>query len=163
MAGRVITLGHYKGTRLTGGDVAIPFLHVGNRGGRTDHRTGRGGGLGLPAGGLTRAAPPPLPKRPPALHTLPMKRFWTHAVAVPRPEGGHAVWSDGRPLRLPGGAPLATASAALAEAIAAERQAAGGEKGGEMTMEAVPLTRLLGTAQDRIAPDPSAMVAGLAQ
>lgn len=26
--GRVITLGHYKGTRLTGGDVAIPFLHV---------------------------------------------------------------------------------------------------------------------------------------
>ncbi len=93
-----------------------------------------------------------------------MKRFWTHAVAVPRPEGGHAVLLDGRPLRLPGGAPLATASAALAEAIAAEWQAAaGGEKGGEMTMEAVPLTRLLGTAQDRVAHDPAAMVAGLAK
>lgn len=92
-----------------------------------------------------------------------MKRFWTHAVAVPRPEGGHAVLLDGRPLRLPGGAPLATPSAALAEAIAAEWQAAGGEKGGEMSMEAVPLTRLLGTAQDRIAPDPAAMVAGLAK
>lgn len=92
-----------------------------------------------------------------------MKRFWTHAVAVPRPEGGHAVLLDGRPLRLPGGAPLATHSAALAEAIAAEWQAAGGEKGGEMSMEAVPLTRLLGTAQDRIAPDPAAMVAGLAK
>ena len=92
-----------------------------------------------------------------------MKRFWSHAVAVPRPEGGHAVLLDGRPLRLPGGAPLATPSAALAEAIAAEWQAAGGEKGGEMTMEAVPLTRLLGTAQDRIAPDPAAMVAGLAK
>jgi chaperone required for assembly of F1-ATPase len=92
-----------------------------------------------------------------------MKRFWSHAVAVPRPEGGHAVLLDGRPLRLPGGAPLATAHPALAEAIAAEWQAAGGEKGGEMTMEAVPLTRLLGTAQDRIARDPAAMVAGLAK
>ncbi len=92
-----------------------------------------------------------------------MKRFWSHAVAVPRPEGGHAVLLDGRPLRLPGGAPLATPCLALAEAIAAEWQAAGGEKGGEMTMEAVPLTRLLGTAQDRVAPDPVAMVAGLAK
>jgi chaperone required for assembly of F1-ATPase len=92
-----------------------------------------------------------------------MKRFWSHAVAIPRPEGGHAVLLDGRPLRLPGGAPLATGFAALAEAIAAEWEAAGGEKGGEMSMEAVPLTRLLGTAQDRIAPDPAAMVEGLAK
>lgn len=90
-----------------------------------------------------------------------MKRFWDHAVAVPRPEGGHAVLLDGRPLRLPGGQPLTARSAALAAAIAAEWQDAGGAKGGEMTMEAVPLTRLLGTAQDRVAPDPSAMVEGL--
>jgi chaperone required for assembly of F1-ATPase len=90
-----------------------------------------------------------------------MKRFWTHAVAVRRPEGGHAVLLDGKPLRLPGGAPLATPSAPLAEAIAAEWDAAGGKKGGEMSMEAVPLTRLLGTAQDRVAADPAAMVAGL--
>ena len=92
-----------------------------------------------------------------------MKRFWSHAVAIPRPEGGHAVLLDGKPLRLPGGAPLATRFAPLAEAIATEWQQAGGEKGGEMTMEAVPLTRLLGTAQDRIAPDPAAMVTGLAK
>jgi chaperone required for assembly of F1-ATPase len=92
-----------------------------------------------------------------------MKRFWNHAVAVHRPEGGHAVLLDGKPLRLPGGAPLATASAPLAEAIAAEWQAAGGQKGGEMSMEAVPLTRLLGSAQDRVAPDPGAMVDGLAK
>ncbi|MBR0681191.1 chaperone, ATP12 [Roseomonas eburnea] len=92
-----------------------------------------------------------------------MKRFWDHAVAVARPEGGHAVLLDGRPLRLPGGAPLVTASSSLAEAIAAEWQSAGGEKGGEMSMEAVPLTRLLGTAQDRVAPDPAAMVEGLAK
>lgn len=92
-----------------------------------------------------------------------MKRFWDNAVAVTRPEGGHAVLLDGRPLRLPGGAPLATRSGPLAEAIAAEWQAAGGTKGGEMSMEQVPLTRLLGTAQDRVAPDPAAMVEGLAR
>lgn len=92
-----------------------------------------------------------------------MKRFWDHAVAVRRPEGGHAVLLDGRPLRLPGGRPLATASGSLAEAIAAEWQAAGEKKGGEMTMEQLPLTRLLGTAQERIAPDPAAMVEGLAK
>jgi chaperone required for assembly of F1-ATPase len=92
-----------------------------------------------------------------------MKRFWDHAVAVRRPEGGHAVLLDGRALRLPGGAPLAAATAPLAAAIAAEWQAAGGQKGGEMSMEAVPLTRLLGSAQDRVAPDPAAMVAGLAK
>ena len=92
-----------------------------------------------------------------------MKRFWDNAVAVARPEGGHGVLLDGRPLRLPGGKPLATASGPLAEAIAAEWQAAGAAKGGEMTMEHVPLTRLLGTAQDRVAPDPAAMVAGLAK
>jgi chaperone required for assembly of F1-ATPase len=92
-----------------------------------------------------------------------LKRFWDNAVAVPRPEGGHAVLLDGRPLRLPGGAALATRSAALAEAIAAEWQAAGGAKDGEMSMEEVPLTRLLGTAQDRVAPNPAAMVEGLAR
>jgi chaperone required for assembly of F1-ATPase len=92
-----------------------------------------------------------------------MKRFWDHAVALGRPEGGYAVLLDGRPLRLPGGTPLATASAPLAEAIAAEWQAAGERRGGEMTMEEVPLTRLLGTAQERVAPDPAATVAGLAR
>jgi chaperone required for assembly of F1-ATPase len=92
-----------------------------------------------------------------------MKRFWDHAVAVRRPEGGHAVLLDGRPLRLPGGAPLVAGSAALAGAVAAEWQAAGGAKGGEMSMEALPLTRLLGSAAERVAPDPAAMVAGLAK
>lgn len=92
-----------------------------------------------------------------------MKRFWDHAVAVARPEGGHAVLLDGRPLRLPGGAPLATRSAPLAEAIAAEWQAAGERKGGEMTMEQVPLTRLLGTAQERVAADPAPVIEGLAR
>ena len=58
-------------------------------------------------------------------------------------------------MRLPGGAVLRVDNAALADAIAAEWQAAGGAKGGEMTPEDVPLTQLAGTAQERIAPDPA--------
>jgi len=90
-----------------------------------------------------------------------MKRFWETALAVPRLEGGFGVVLDGRPLRLPGGLILATHSPTLAEAIAAEWQAAGGAKGGEMRMDDVPLTRLLGTAQERIAPDPEPMIEGI--
>jgi chaperone required for assembly of F1-ATPase len=92
-----------------------------------------------------------------------MKRFWDHAVAVRRPEGGHAVLLDGKPLRLPGGAPLVARGAPLAEAVAAEWQAAGGARGGEVGLDAVPLTRLLGSAAERVAADPAAMVAGLAK
>jgi len=91
-----------------------------------------------------------------------MKRFWDNASAVPEP-GGFRVLLDGRPVRLPGGAPLLVQSPALAAAIAAEWAAAGGAKGGEMTPADIPLTRLAGTAQERIAPDPAPMVEGLAQ
>jgi chaperone required for assembly of F1-ATPase len=51
----------------------------------------------------------------------------------------------------------------LAEAIAAEWQQAGGVMGGAMTQEDVPLTRLLGTAQERIAPAPGPMIEGIAK
>ena len=79
-----------------------------------------------------------------------MKRFWDTAT-VAEVEGGHAIMLDGRPMRLPGGAVLSIAAAPLAAAIAAEWQAAGGEKGGEMNFSDTPLTRLAGTAQERIA------------
>jgi chaperone required for assembly of F1-ATPase len=92
-----------------------------------------------------------------------MKRFWEAALAVPRLEGGYGVVLDGRPLRLPGGSILTTSSRTLAEAIADEWQQAGGAKGGEMHMEDVALTRLLGSAQERIAPNPQPMVEGLAK
>jgi chaperone required for assembly of F1-ATPase len=91
-----------------------------------------------------------------------MKRFWDTAAAEPQ-AGGFGVALDGRPVRLPGGTPLLIEAEPLAAAIAAEWAAAGGAKGGEMTMEDVPLTRLAGTAQERIAPDPAAMVEGLAK
>lgn len=91
-----------------------------------------------------------------------MKRFWETAAAVPRPEGGHGVLLDGRPLRVPGGAVLTTDSHKLAEAIATEWRQAGRGKGSEMSLEDVPLTRLLGSAQERIAPDPAPIIKGIA-
>lgn len=90
-----------------------------------------------------------------------MKRFWDRAA--PRAEGdGHAVLLDGRPIRLPGGAALRVASAPLAEALAAEWDAAGGAKGAEVRWNDLGLTRLVGTAIERIAPDPAPTVAALA-
>jgi chaperone required for assembly of F1-ATPase len=91
-----------------------------------------------------------------------MKRFWDVAAATAG-EGGYTIELDGKPMRLPGGAVLRVDNAALAEAIAAEWQAAGGGKGGAMTAEAVPLTQLAGTAQERIAPDPAATADAIAK
>ncbi|MFC7734969.1 ATP12 family chaperone protein [Roseomonas sp. GCM10028921] len=91
-----------------------------------------------------------------------MKRFWNEAAAQPV-DAGWGITLDGRPLRLPGGTTLHLPSRPLAEAVAAEWSAAGGSKGGEMTMEEVPLTRLVGTAVDRIAPDPAPSAAAIAE
>lgn len=91
-----------------------------------------------------------------------MKRFWDLAALDGTP-GRLAVLLDGKPMRIPGGQPLVLRGRALAEAVAAEWQAAGGGKGGEMSMEDVPLTRLAGTAQDRIAPDPAPVAHALAR
>jgi chaperone required for assembly of F1-ATPase len=84
-----------------------------------------------------------------------MQRFWTRADIGPAREGGHAVLLDGRPIRLPSGAPLAVPSLVLARALAEEWQAAGGEKGRDFSLDEMPMTRLVGTAIDRIAPDPA--------
>ncbi|HEY0204966.1 MAG TPA: ATP12 family protein [Acetobacteraceae bacterium] len=93
-----------------------------------------------------------------------MKRFWNTAT-LHSTDAGHAVLLDGKPLRIPGragGAPLSIPTLPLAEAITAEWQAAGGAKDGELSMEHVPLTRLAGTAQDRILPYPAPVAAALA-
>lgn len=91
-----------------------------------------------------------------------MKRFWDQAGVAEAP-GGYGVILDRKPMRIPGGSPLLLPGRALAEAVAAEWQAAGGAKGGDLTMEDVPLSRLAGTAQDRIAADPAPTATALAR
>ncbi|WP_439598615.1 ATP12 family chaperone protein [Falsiroseomonas sp.] len=91
-----------------------------------------------------------------------MKRFWSQAQ-VAEAEDGFAILLDGKPLRLPGGGALRLRGRRLAEAVAAEWQQAGGEKGGEMRPEEVPLTRLAGTAEERIAPAREGTVTALAR
>jgi chaperone required for assembly of F1-ATPase len=90
-----------------------------------------------------------------------MLRFWNTATAAAH-DAAYVILLDGKPMRLPAGSVLQIPSVALAQAIAAEWQAAGGQKGGSMTYADVPLTRLAGTAQERIAADPGPVVAGLA-
>lgn len=91
-----------------------------------------------------------------------MKRFWNEARAVPA-EDGFAILLDGKPVRLPGGTPLRIQAEPLAQAVAEEWQAAGGAKGGEMRPEDVPLTRLAGTAAERITPALEGTVTALAR
>jgi chaperone required for assembly of F1-ATPase len=97
---------------------------------------------------------------------LEVKRFWTD-VTYQRTEqdgvAGHIILLDGKPMRVPGGSVLCIPSVALAQAVAEEWQAAGGQTGGEVGMEAMPLTRLAGTAQTRVAPDPRPTVDALAR
>ncbi len=90
-----------------------------------------------------------------------MKRFWETAT-VGAERDGHAVLLDGKPMHLPGGEVLRVPQATLAEALADEWQRAGGGPGGEMSFADTPLTRLAGTAQLRIAPDPAPTVDAIA-
>ena len=89
-----------------------------------------------------------------------MKRVWTTARAS-EVDGSWTVLLDDKPLRLPSGPPLQVPHPGLAEAVAMEWQAAGAATG-EMDYTDVPLTRLAGTAQLRIVPDPAPTEAAIA-
>ena len=91
-----------------------------------------------------------------------MQRFWETAEIAPIASGWR-IQLDGRSVHLPGGAELRVPGRPLAEAIAAEWQAAGGGKGGRTSFDDLPLTRIAGTGQVRIAPDPEPMVLELAR
>ena len=91
-----------------------------------------------------------------------MRRFWETAAIEPT-EAGFVVLLDRRPMRLPGGAVLRIGPERLALAIAAEWRAAGGGRGGSPSFEDTPLTRLAGTAQERIAGDPWPTVDAIAR
>jgi len=91
-----------------------------------------------------------------------VKRFWNTAAVNPT-GAGYEILLDGKTMRLPSGVPLVVTVPGLAMAIAAEWQAAGGGKGGEMTFKDTPLTRLAGTAIERIAPDPGPTIDAIAR
>jgi chaperone required for assembly of F1-ATPase len=95
-----------------------------------------------------------------------MKRFWDIADVAPHETGDDAGWSvrlDGKPVRVPGGGLLRLPNGMLAREVAAEWQAAGGGKGAEMSYDDLPLTRLAGTAQERVALDPGPVVLEIAR
>ena len=89
-----------------------------------------------------------------------MKRVWT-AARVVEADDGWGVLLDEKPLRLPSGPALRVPQPALASAVADEWHAAGAETG-VMDYTDVPLTRLAGTAQLRIVPDPAPTAAAIA-
>jgi chaperone required for assembly of F1-ATPase len=91
-----------------------------------------------------------------------VKRFWDIA-AVQWTDKGHSILLDGRPMLLPSRAALVVGPARLARAIAEEWQVAGGAKGGEMSFKDTPLTRLAGTALERVAPDPLVTIDAIAR
>lgn len=91
-----------------------------------------------------------------------MKRFWDQ-VSLREEADGHAILLDGRPVRLPGGGALLIGPPQLAAAIAEEWRRAGGAKGGDMSFNDTPLTRLAGTARERIAPDPAPTIDAIAR
>lgn len=86
-----------------------------------------------------------------------MKRFWKE-VAVVTEDGGWGIALDGRPVRTPQRAPLAVASAALAEAIAGEWR----EQGETIDPAAMPMTGLTNAAIDLAAPDLAVFAAPVA-
>lgn len=91
-----------------------------------------------------------------------MKRFWSEAKTVADADGWH-VQLDGKPLRVPGGGTLQVRSAALAQAVAAEWQQAGGGPGGEAGPGDLLLTSLANTAQERVARQREAIALELAR
>lgn len=86
-----------------------------------------------------------------------MKRFYKEATAI-EAEDGFAVQLDGKAVQTPGKRALRVPTRALAEAIAAEWQG----QGVTVSPIALPLTRLVSTALDRVEPRRAEVIAELA-
>lgn len=85
------------------------------------------------------------------------KRVYKTVAVGEGANGGYSVLLDGRPAFTPMRTHLATASRPLAEAIAAEWDA----QDPHVDPETMPLTRLLATALDRVAPQREAVIESL--
>lgn len=85
------------------------------------------------------------------------RRFWTEVTI--EPEGGDfGLRLDARPLRTPAKAPLRVPTRALAEAVAAEWRAIAEE----IDPAALPFTRAVNAAIDRVARDPAPVIDAVA-
>lgn len=85
------------------------------------------------------------------------RRFWTEVAVAPEADG-FGVRLDGKPLRTPAGAALAAPTQALAEAVAAEWRAVEAA----VRPEALPHTRAVNVAIDRVAAARAAVAAQIA-
>ncbi len=75
---------------------------------------------------------------------------------------GFVIMLDAQPLRLPGGKRLRVGTQALAGAVATEWDAAGkGVPDGTVAFDALPMTRLAATQQERVSPGRAAIVTSL--
>ncbi len=76
-----------------------------------------------------------------------MKKFYNEVAVEPR-AGGFAVTLDGRPIKTPSKANLIAPSERLAQVVADEWSA----QGDDVDPSTMPMTRLVNTALDRVAP-----------
>lgn len=121
------------------------------------HGPGRGSGeaAGNAANDNAARGGPKAPLRD-VLRPLP-RRFYT-SVAVVGVEGGHGIALDGRPVRTPGKSLLVVPSMALADALAAEWTA----QGASIDPATMPLTRIVNSAIDGVAPRRAEVAADIA-
>lgn len=85
-----------------------------------------------------------------------MKRFYKF-VSLSEKDGFFSIQLDGKPVKTPARALLRTDSRSLAEAIVREWSA----QGDKISLNAMPMTQLLGTQIDRVGAERSAMTAEL--
>lgn len=85
-----------------------------------------------------------------------MKRFWTNAITS-RQGDSYIVLLDKSPVKLPSGGALAVQCEKLAEAIAQEWR----EASSIFTPDDLPLTQLVCTAQERVAPQRTEIIHSL--
>jgi chaperone required for assembly of F1-ATPase len=78
-----------------------------------------------------------------------VKRIWDSAAVIGLPDGGYGILLDDKPLKKPGGQPLALPFGKLAEIIAGEWRDAGWH-GRDIIPDDLPFTRLATTAIERV-------------
>src|SRR5680860_329815 len=95
-------------------------------------------------------------KKSTAAHDKPGKlaRRFYETVNIAQADGGYAVHLDGKVLKTPGRNPVILPSNSAAECVAAEWQ----EQKTQINPLAMPVTRIVNTAIDGIAPDPQAVL-----